>query len=201
METSMKPRRMTILALLLSLGLGAHLDANAQPAGGGPGGGAAGAAAGAGAGNAGAGSPGGPGHNQPGAAAQPSTGSNTVRTRDPDTIDKSNDTEAARAQGRDRSNRPDTVNDDWQRTRRMSKVIGAEIRDANGERAGEIEDVVLDRRRRTIAYAVISTGGFAGLGERPVAVPWSRLRSAKAGADHLCLEHRWGAAQGCPELR
>ena len=45
----------------------------------------------------------------------------------------------------------------------------------------EIEDVVLDPTDRSIAYVLVSRGGFLGMGEELVAVRWQDLR---ATADH-----------------
>lgn len=64
---------------------------------------------------------------------------------------------------------------------RATIVIGADIRTPDDEELGEIEDVVLDPARQTIAYVLASRGGFLGLGEELVAVRWSDLR---ATTDH-----------------
>jgi len=37
---------------------------------------------------------------------------------------------------------------------------------------GEIEEIMLDVRSGRIAYAVLSAGGFLGIGEKFYAVPW-----------------------------
>lgn len=54
-----------------------------------------------------------------------------------------------------------------------SKIIGSQVTNAQNEKLGEIKDLVLDPQRTRIEYAVLSHGGFAGLGEKYVAVPWS----------------------------
>lgn len=64
---------------------------------------------------------------------------------------------------------------------RVRVVIGADIRTPEDEALGEIEDVVLDPVRQTIAYVLVSRGGFLGLGDELVAVRWSDLR---ATTDH-----------------
>ncbi|HXD43095.1 MAG TPA: PRC-barrel domain-containing protein [Ramlibacter sp.] len=48
--------------------------------------------------------------------------------------------------------------------------------DAHGEVLGSISDLLLDLERGCVAYAVLSTGGFMGMGERKFAVPWRALR-------------------------
>jgi len=45
-----------------------------------------------------------------------------------------------------------------------------------GEDLGEIEDFVIDAANGRIRYAVLSFGGFLGMGEKFFAVPWEALR-------------------------
>jgi len=63
---------------------------------------------------------------------------------------------------------------------RASKLIGGNVENLQGEKLGDIKDVVLDPETGRITYAVLSFGGFMGLGEKYFAVPWSALTS-KAG--------------------
>jgi len=67
------------------------------------------------------------------------------------------------------------------RLMRADVVIGADLRNPEDEKLGEIEDVVFDPADRSIAYVLVSRGGFLGMGEELVAVPWQDLR---ATADH-----------------
>jgi sporulation protein YlmC with PRC-barrel domain len=57
-----------------------------------------------------------------------------------------------------------------------SKVTGTSVYDTAGEHFGEIYDVMLDKRSGRIAYAVMSFGGFLGIGERYHPLPWSTLK-------------------------
>ncbi len=59
---------------------------------------------------------------------------------------------------------------DWHQVRRASKVIGQNVKSPDAKSLGEIKDLVLDPRGR-IAYAVLSYGGFMGLGNKLFAVP------------------------------
>ncbi len=63
------------------------------------------------------------------------------------------------------------------RLMRADVVIGADIRSPEDEKLGEIEDVVLDPQRQTIAYVLASRGGFLGMGEDLTAVRWADLRA------------------------
>jgi sporulation protein YlmC with PRC-barrel domain len=69
---------------------------------------------------------------------------------------------------------------------RASKLIGADVENGQGEDLGQIEDVVLDPQDGRVAYAVLSFGGFLGLGEKYFAIPWSAL-AAKAGDDDTLI--------------
>lgn len=49
--------------------------------------------------------------------------------------------------------------------------------DRDGEVLGSISDLMIDLERGCVAYAVVATGGFMGIGERLFAVPWRALRA------------------------
>jgi PRC-barrel domain len=55
------------------------------------------------------------------------------------------------------------------------KVNGTAVYNRQGERLGTVEDVMLDKRSGKVAYAVMSFGGFLGIGERYHPLPWSVL--------------------------
>ncbi|WP_395018092.1 PRC-barrel domain-containing protein [Dongia sp.] len=57
-----------------------------------------------------------------------------------------------------------------------TKVNGTKLFNRKGERAGEVEDIMLDKVSGHVAYAVAAFGGFLGLGETRRAIPWSVLR-------------------------
>jgi uncharacterized protein YrrD len=56
-----------------------------------------------------------------------------------------------------------------------SKVNGTKLFTRSGERAGEVEDIMIDKISGHVAYAVAAFGGFLGLGETRRAIPWSVL--------------------------
>src|SRR5215510_14826548 len=63
---------------------------------------------------------------------------------------------------------------------RASKIIGADVENPQGEKLGDIKDVVFDPETGRVRYAVLAFGGFLGLGEKYFAVPCTALTS-KAG--------------------
>lgn len=56
-----------------------------------------------------------------------------------------------------------------------SRVIGSTVMNAKGETLGSVEDVILDKTSDKIMFAVVSFGGFLGIGEKYHALPWAQL--------------------------
>jgi sporulation protein YlmC with PRC-barrel domain len=52
---------------------------------------------------------------------------------------------------------------------------GNKVLTSDGEHVGKITDIMLDVRGGRIAYAVLSSGGFLGMGDTLHAIPWSAL--------------------------
>lgn len=57
-----------------------------------------------------------------------------------------------------------------------SKVSGTEVYNTGGEHLGEIKDIMLDKKSGKVAYAVMSFGGFLGIGEEYHPLPWTTLK-------------------------
>ena len=55
------------------------------------------------------------------------------------------------------------------------KVEGTAVYRSNGDRVGSIERVMLDKLSGKVAYAVMSFGGFLGIGDDYYPIPWSLL--------------------------
>jgi sporulation protein YlmC with PRC-barrel domain len=56
-----------------------------------------------------------------------------------------------------------------------SRVVGTKIEDASGQKIGKVEDLMLDKQANAILFAVVSFGGFLGMGEKYHPLPWSSL--------------------------
>ncbi|VCU68744.1 PRC-barrel domain protein [Pigmentiphaga humi] len=52
---------------------------------------------------------------------------------------------------------------------------GNKVYSADDEHVGSIKDIMLDVSSGRIAYAVLSSGGFLGMGDKLLAIPWSAL--------------------------
>ena len=63
----------------------------------------------------------------------------------------------------------------------VSRLIGQPVANARGERIGDINDLLFDGSGR-IANVVVGVGGFLGIGEKNVAMPYSAL-SITTGSD------------------
>jgi hypothetical protein len=57
-----------------------------------------------------------------------------------------------------------------------SKVNGTNVYNTEGDSLGSIYDVMIDKRSGQVAYAVMSFGGFLGIGEDYSPLPWSALK-------------------------
>jgi hypothetical protein len=55
------------------------------------------------------------------------------------------------------------------------RVTGTSVFDSNNERIGTIDRVMIDKYTGKVAYAVMSFGGFLGIGERYHPLPWDVL--------------------------
>lgn len=56
-----------------------------------------------------------------------------------------------------------------------NSIIGDDVVNGRDEGLGKIEEIVIDLAKGRVAYAVLSFGGFLGMGEKLFAVPWDAL--------------------------
>jgi len=54
-------------------------------------------------------------------------------------------------------------------------LAGKLVVNRDGERLGKIKELMLNTANGSMCYAVLSSGGFLGIGERLFAVPWRAL--------------------------
>jgi sporulation protein YlmC with PRC-barrel domain len=53
-----------------------------------------------------------------------------------------------------------------------SKIIGETVVNRQGENVGKIDELVIDAKKNRVLYAVLSFGGFMGMGNKLFAMPW-----------------------------
>ena len=73
---------------------------------------------------------------------------------------------AARPAGADTSNKSLIESD---------RVEGTSVYGSDNSHIGSIKRLMIDKQSGQVAYAVMSFGGFLGLGEESYTVPWSKL--------------------------
>jgi sporulation protein YlmC with PRC-barrel domain len=64
---------------------------------------------------------------------------------------------------------------EYRRVLSAATVTGDRVRNPAGEDLGKVEEIMLDVPSGRVAYAVISFGGFLGIGDKLFAVPWRAL--------------------------
>ncbi|QIE30509.1 PRC-barrel domain-containing protein [Caballeronia sp. SBC2] len=56
-----------------------------------------------------------------------------------------------------------------------SSLDGNTVISSDGDDVGKIKEIMLDVSSGRVAYAVLSSGGFLGIGDKLLAIPWSAL--------------------------
>jgi sporulation protein YlmC with PRC-barrel domain len=65
--------------------------------------------------------------------------------------------------------------DDFPHVLSASTIIGEKVFNTAGEHLGNIKELMIDLDGGLIAYAVLSFGGFLGMGDKLFAIPWEAL--------------------------
>jgi sporulation protein YlmC with PRC-barrel domain len=60
-------------------------------------------------------------------------------------------------------------------------VLGMRIKNEQGRDVGELDNLLIDTQSGRISHVVIGVGGFMGVGEKKVVVPWTDLKIASEG--------------------
>jgi PRC-barrel domain len=55
------------------------------------------------------------------------------------------------------------------------RVEGTAVRRPNGDMIGHIERLMIDKASGKVSYAILSFGGFLGMGTKLLPLPWARL--------------------------
>ena len=64
---------------------------------------------------------------------------------------------------------------EYRRVMSAGTLAGDRVRNSAGEDLGKIEEIMLDVPTGRVAYAVLSFGGFLGMGNKLFAIPWQAL--------------------------
>jgi len=63
---------------------------------------------------------------------------------------------------------------------KTSTIIGRAVENQHGDELGKIEEVILEAATGNVAYAVLASDGFIGLGGKLFAIPWHALQQPTA---------------------
>jgi sporulation protein YlmC with PRC-barrel domain len=80
-----------------------------------------------------------------------------------------------------------------------SKVRGTKVYNTLGEKAGEVEDVMIDKVSGKVAYAVVVFGSRLGMGGQRRALPWTVL-NYDTNQDGYVVNASDAVLQGTPPL-
>ena len=83
--------------------------------------------------------------------------------------------------------------------RLATTVIGAEVKNPDGEHLGTIDDLIVDVGHLTGALAVVKFGGFLGFGEKTYAIPVEALEIVPS-AEHFMLSATVDVIKNAPEF-
>jgi hypothetical protein len=56
------------------------------------------------------------------------------------------------------------------------RVEGTAVRRSDGKKIGDIQRLMIDKLSGKVAYAVLHFGGFLGIGDKHLPVPWQLMR-------------------------
>ena len=71
------------------------------------------------------------------------------------------------------------------RTLSAGTLVGDDVITRSGEKLGTVKEIMLDLDSGRIAYVVLSSGGFLGIGDKLFAVPWEAVEVD--GASHTLV--------------
>jgi hypothetical protein len=65
---------------------------------------------------------------------------------------------------------------------RSSVIVDSPVLNMQGEKIGMVDDLIIEPSEM-VPYAILSVGGFLGIGERLVVVPFKSLKISKTGIE------------------
>jgi sporulation protein YlmC with PRC-barrel domain len=60
-------------------------------------------------------------------------------------------------------------------------LLGSDVKNAQAQDVGNLKQLMVDPHTGRVMYAVVAMGGFLGMGEKTVIVPWNALEVARDG--------------------
>jgi sporulation protein YlmC with PRC-barrel domain len=88
-----------------------------------------------------------------------------------------------------------------QEEKSTTSIIGMAVENSNGEKLGDINYLVIDNSGK-ISTAVVGVGGFLGVGEKNVGVPYGELKfSEKDGRRIAVIDASKDVLSGAPDYK
>jgi hypothetical protein len=87
---------------------------------------------------------------------------------------------------------------------RSTKLVGSKVRGPDNQNIGEIEDLIVDQNSN-IQAVVIGVGGFLGIGEKHVAIPFKNLTITSSNdgksINHVSVSYTRDQLQNAPTFK
>lgn len=64
---------------------------------------------------------------------------------------------------------------EYRRVMSAGTLVGDDVVNSEGEDLGKMKEIMIDVTSGTVSYAVLSLGGFFGMGDKLFAIPWEAL--------------------------
>jgi hypothetical protein len=80
-----------------------------------------------------------------------------------------------------------------------NRIEGTPVFDRYAKKIGSIHSVMIEKKSGQVAYAVLTFGGFLGVGSRAYPLPWSMLTYDREQHGY-CLELRYEDIQDAPYM-
>jgi sporulation protein YlmC with PRC-barrel domain len=98
-----------------------------------------------------------------------------------------------------RDNRQTWEQADWS-AMTTEDLTGVQVNGSNDDWVGEISELVLDADGKTITNAIIDVGGWLGMGERPVSIPFDQIELRRNGSNIVAyIDATEDQLEGMPE--
>ncbi|WP_143025632.1 PRC-barrel domain-containing protein [Paracoccus isoporae] len=81
---------------------------------------------------------------------------------------------------------------------RVDWITGASVTSPDGDSIGDVNDIIVDSESGSMIAAIVGVGGFLGIGEKQIALPWDQL-TINYDAEEITSELTQEEADAAPE--
>jgi uncharacterized protein YrrD len=78
-------------------------------------------------------------------------------------------------------------------------ITGIDVRDRQGENIGDIDRLIINRQTGDIAYVIVATGGFLGIGRDHIQLSWDQVELVRDDGEIVARVNR-AAVDAAPEV-